>query len=525
MKAIDVNMRAMQNLISNMKTELKNEFKTTTLNQNNALRNMMSNEIKNMMSSFIQMQSPSGSGSFPSNTIANPRGDVKAITTRSGFSYDGPTIPPTLSPLSKVVKRETEATKEKVQTTRSKSTAHVQPIVFQDLIIEANVAPKPNPKPSIPYPSRLNDQKLREKTNSQMLKFFQIFQKLNSDLSFADALLHIPKFASTFKNFLSNKEKLFELANTPLTENCSAALLKKLPEKHGDPGRFLIPCDFQGLESCNALADLGASINLMPFSVWKKLSLPDLTSTRMTLELATRSYAYPTGITEDVFVQVGKFAFPADFVVVDYDVDPHVPLILGRPFLRMDRALVDDNNFDFETDLREINFLLNQDPSTESNIETINPILKKFTDEPVLSYLPPSGDDDDDNNDLFDLKSDNDEWKKLLYGDCYKDINSEKDKNNDSKMKSLVVEAHIVESNDLLPYLLDNDPTLLAESSENASLSSSPFKNKDKLFKPDIHFLGGTQILKNESKDKDLILEDHDFYPYLLIKNSCSSWS
>nr|GFD28381.1 reverse transcriptase domain-containing protein [Tanacetum cinerariifolium] len=88
-------------------------------------------------------------------------------------------------------------------------------------------------------------------------------------------------------------------------------------------------------------ADLGASINLMPLYVWKKLSLPDLTSTRMTLELATRCYAYPGGIAEDVFVQMGKFTFLADFVIVDYDFDPCVPLILGRPFLRTDRALVD----------------------------------------------------------------------------------------------------------------------------------------------------------------------------------------
>nr|GFB41356.1 reverse transcriptase domain-containing protein [Tanacetum cinerariifolium] len=117
-------------------------------------------------------------------------------------------------------------------------------------------------------------------------------------------------------------------------------LLKKLPKKLGDPGKFLIPCDFPELEECLAIVDLGASINLMPFSVWKKLSLPKLTPTRMNLELANRSVAYPVGVAEDVFVKVGKFYFPADFVVVNYDVDPRVPLILGRPFLRMTRALI-----------------------------------------------------------------------------------------------------------------------------------------------------------------------------------------
>ncbi|GKD82776.1 reverse transcriptase domain-containing protein, partial [Tanacetum coccineum] len=273
----------------------------------------------NMLTNLtMQKQNPSGSGSLPSNIIANPRGDVKVITTRSGVAYDGPTIPPTPSPLPKKVERETEATKDK-----------------------SEVAPKPNPKPSIPYPSRLNDQKLREKANNQMLKFLQIFQILHFDLSFADALLHIPKFASTFKSLLSNKEKLFELANTPLNENCSEVLLKKLPEKLGDPSRFLIPCDFSELDECLALVDLGASINPMPLSVWKKLSLSKLTPNHMTLELTNRSVAIPFGVSEDVFVNVGKFYFPADFVVVDYDVDPRVPLILGRPFLRTSRALID----------------------------------------------------------------------------------------------------------------------------------------------------------------------------------------
>ncbi|GKE82819.1 reverse transcriptase domain-containing protein [Tanacetum coccineum] len=151
----------------------------------------------------------------------------------------------------------------------------------------------------------------------------------------------MPKFASTLKSLLSNKEKLFELASTPLNENCLAVLLKKLPEKLRDPGKFLILCDFLELDECLALADLGASINLMPLSVWKKFSLPELTSTRMILELADRSTVHPKGVAEDVFVKVGKFYFLADFVVVDYDVDPRVPLILGRSFMRTEKALID----------------------------------------------------------------------------------------------------------------------------------------------------------------------------------------
>ncbi|GJR79250.1 reverse transcriptase domain-containing protein [Tanacetum coccineum] len=142
------------------------------------------------------------------------------------------------------------------------------------------------------------------------------------------------------KSLLSNKEKLLELANTPLSGNCSMVILKKLPEKLGDPGKFLIPCHFSELK-CKAIADLGASINLMPLSVWKKLGLPELISTQMTLELANREICTPVGIARDVFVPVGKFTFPADFVIVDYESDPRVPLILGRPFLRTARALID----------------------------------------------------------------------------------------------------------------------------------------------------------------------------------------
>nr|GEW62545.1 reverse transcriptase domain-containing protein [Tanacetum cinerariifolium] len=153
----------------------------------------------------------------------------------------------------------------------------------------------------------------------------------NNQNSFADALLLIPKFDFTIKSLLMNKDKLFELAKVPLNENCLAMLLKKLPEKLGDPGKFLIPCDFPGIDVCHALADLGASINLMPLSIWKKLSLPELTPTRMTLELVDTSITRPKGVAEDVFIKVGKFHFLTDFVVVDFEADPRVPLILGRP--------------------------------------------------------------------------------------------------------------------------------------------------------------------------------------------------
>nr|GEV42653.1 DNA-directed DNA polymerase [Tanacetum cinerariifolium] len=210
----------------------------------------------------------STSGTLLSNTIPNPKGEMKSITTPSGVAYEGPSI---LTP-KKVVERETEEITDKEQTNFQGSTAHIQRLVT--LILEPDV-PKTLPKPNIPYPSRLNDQKLCEKAMNQMEKFFLIFQDLHFDISFADALIMMPKFATTIKRMDKN------------------------------------------------------------------LFLPELTPTWMTLELADRSITRPKGVAEDVFVKVRKFHFLTDFVVVDFEADPRVPLILGRSFLRTVRAVID----------------------------------------------------------------------------------------------------------------------------------------------------------------------------------------
>nr|GEW93231.1 hypothetical protein [Tanacetum cinerariifolium] len=165
--------------------------------------------------SFFQNQAPT-SGTLSSNTIPNPKGEMKAVTTRSGLAYEGPSIPTNSSP-EKVVKRETEKTTDK------------------EVPLTSNL-------------QLLNDQKLREKATNHMVKFFQIFHDLHFDASFADALLLMLKFSSTVKSLLINKDKLFELAKVPLNENCSAMLLKKLAENLRDPDKFLSPCDFLGMD-------------------------------------------------------------------------------------------------------------------------------------------------------------------------------------------------------------------------------------------------------------------------------------
>nr|GEZ71623.1 reverse transcriptase domain-containing protein [Tanacetum cinerariifolium] len=302
-------------------------------NQGQNLQIQMAN-LTDMLSKFVSSNtaSSSGSGTLPSNTITNPKEDLKGITTRSDVAYQGPIIP---TP-SKVVKQGTEVTKDQVRTLSSQSTAPVQPLVVQsetqtpvfEPVVAPVSAPMPNLKPFIPYPLRHDNERCRDQANEQIEKFYEIFKDMSFKISFTDVLVLMPKFASTIKALIGNKEKLSEMARTPMNEHCSAVILNKLLRKHGDPGKFLIPCEFPGMDECLALVYLGASINLMPLSVWEGLSLSELTPTYMTLELADRLVSKPIGIAKDVSVKVGVFHFPADFVVVDFELDPRVPLIL-----------------------------------------------------------------------------------------------------------------------------------------------------------------------------------------------------
>nr|GEW98824.1 reverse transcriptase domain-containing protein [Tanacetum cinerariifolium] len=254
--------------------------------------------------------SSSRSGTLPGNTINNPKEELKGTTTQSSVAYQGPKAP-------------------------SPSKQGTEPI------LSPVSAPMPNLKPSIPYPSRRDNEKRRDQANEQIKKFYEIFNDMSFEISFTDALTLMPKLASTLKALIGNKEKLNEMARTSMNEHCLAVILNKLPRKLGDPGKFLIPCEFPEMDECLALADLGASINLMPFSVWEALSLSELTPTCMTLELADRSVSKPIGIAKDVLFKGRVFQVPADFVVIDFEPDPRVPLILGRCFLKSGRALID----------------------------------------------------------------------------------------------------------------------------------------------------------------------------------------
>nr|GEV68340.1 reverse transcriptase domain-containing protein [Tanacetum cinerariifolium] len=309
--------------------------------------------------------------------------DLKGITTQSGVAYQGLTV----LTLAKVVKQGTEVTKDQVQTPNSQSTTPVQPTAVQsesetpvsEPVFATVSAPMPNLKPSIPYPLRRDNERRRDQANEQIEKLLKIFKDMSFEISFTDALILMHKFASTLKALIGNKEKLSEMTRTPMNEHCLTVILNKLPKKLGDPGKFLNPCEFPGMDEFFELADFGASINLMPLSVWKELSLPELTPTCMTLELTDRSVSKPISIAKDVSVKVGVFHFPADFVVEDFETDPRVSLILERDsdfllfeeadtFLGLeddpDSSELDPSYYDPEGDILLLKAILNSDPST-----------------------------------------------------------------------------------------------------------------------------------------------------------------
>nr|GEY18280.1 reverse transcriptase domain-containing protein [Tanacetum cinerariifolium] len=357
----EANMKGMQTQIDMVKNKLRTEMKSSI---QTSLSNQ-TNEIKNMMASLLQMNtaSTSGSGSLPSNTVANPKGELKSITTRSGLVTDGPTIP--------------------------------------------------TPPKSI----------------------------------------------------------------TPEVDEL-------VEETYMDP-------DLTDELKCKALANLGASINLMPLSVWKNLGLPELILTRMTLELANRAICTPAGIARDVFVPVGKFTFPADFVIVDYESDPRVPLILGIPFLRTARTLIDVHE-GCNVLLPDLNYTNDLHPPLDDNLlsgsttYSSNSFLEEFTNELALITYPLEYDD----NLQFDIESDLKEIEFLLYQDkdsSLKDsINQKGLANLDAifvdPIPDMFIDEHTHEYSSPLKFDVYDDDVLEVES-DAKNVYDDPFDSKGEKIK------------------------------------------
>ena len=250
-------------------------------------------------------------GSLPSNIEPNPKEHVKAVTLRSG----------------KVL---AESEMKPAQEVDRNKGEEVKP--------ENNDNPMPKEyKPPIAYPTKLK----KDCMDVQFGKFLELYKQLHINLPFVKAISQMSTYAKFLKELLKNKRKFEDLSTVELNEECSAILQNKLPMKLKDLGSFTIPCLIGSLNVEKALADLGASINLMPYKMFKQLGLGEPKPTRMSIQLADRSVKYPRGIIEKVLVKIDKFIFPVDFVVLDMDEDVEVPLILGRIFLATARAVID----------------------------------------------------------------------------------------------------------------------------------------------------------------------------------------
>ncbi|GJT36821.1 reverse transcriptase domain-containing protein [Tanacetum coccineum] len=333
-------------------------------NQGQNLQNQMANVtslLTSLCNNFKDSVSTSNSSTLPSQTVTNPRQQINAITTRSGKTLEGPLTPlvptPVVSIPSKEPEQNPETSTEKVQNPDLENTAQVPPPEEEDSIFIEILKPKAkktvnvetqdlnSPRPNsyqskLPYPERM---KVREndKPSAQHSRFLKMFKQLRLEIGLKDALVEMPKFNKWLSSLLRNKEKLEEIAITTVNAECSAIIMNKVPEKLEDPGKFLIPCALQELDRTSALADSRANINLLPHSIYKQLGLGALTPTRMTLELANHSITHPMGIAKDVVVRVDGFTFLADFVVVNFEPDPRVPIILGRHFIRTAKAPID----------------------------------------------------------------------------------------------------------------------------------------------------------------------------------------
>ncbi|GKC52743.1 reverse transcriptase domain-containing protein [Tanacetum coccineum] len=256
-------------------------------NQGQNLQNQMANVMSlltSLCNNFKNSDSTSNSGTLPSQTVTNPHEQINAITTRSESTAQAP--PP----------EEEESIFIEIPKPKAKKTVNIE-------IQEPNSLRPNSYQPKLPYPERM---KVREndKPSAQHSRFLKMFKQLHLEIRLKDALVEMPKFNKWLSSLLRNKEKLEEIAITTVNAECSAIINNKVPEKLKDLRKFLIPCALQELNKTSALADSGASINLLPHSIYKKLELEALTPTRMTLELANRSVTHPMGIAEDVVVRV-----------------------------------------------------------------------------------------------------------------------------------------------------------------------------------------------------------------------------
>ncbi|XP_078168500.1 uncharacterized protein LOC144563001 [Carex rostrata] len=335
-------------------------------------------------------------GTLPPKPENNPR-DVKVVRhmLRSGTQYEDPPMPKDdyVQPQGE----ETRSSDEHISTHEDSASKEATPIAPSDPAIQANTSQDEPPKVSaqvplyIPphkyahFPGRLKN----EKTDKQFAKFLELMKQLHVNLPLTEVMTQMPVYTKFFKDILSNRRKLEEVQMVSLDTNCSAMVMNELPKKLDDPGKFSIPCSIGNVQFKRALCDLGASVSLMPKSVYDRLGVGELKPTRISLQLADQSVKLPLGVVEDLPIQIGKFFVPIDFVVVDMDEDTHTPLLLGRPFLNTAKVViyVHDGIITMNIGEEKLTFDIKRSmryPSNDQSVFSVD-ILDRLIDEELIN--------------------------------------------------------------------------------------------------------------------------------------------
>ncbi|XP_020235005.1 uncharacterized protein LOC109814900 [Cajanus cajan] len=308
------------------------------------------------------------SKNFSANTQVNPKEHCQSITTRRG-TVIGKGIGDNLrendnggneekSGVELESEKEVELNKEAEKNEKNKKEIEKNENKDGDVKEESKKKGKevvrPLPVKNLPYP-HAPSKKDKERL---FARFLDIIKRLQIYIPFVEALEQMPSYARFMKELLTKKRKLSEDGIVELEAGCSAIIQKSLPQKSRDPGSFTLPVTIGNASVGKALLDLGASINLMPLSMLQRIGEVEVRPIRMTLQLANRSIKYPHGVVEDLLVKVDKFWFPVDFVVMDMEEDSEVPLILGRPFMKTAKVIidVDDGKLKVRVQDDEVNF-------------------------------------------------------------------------------------------------------------------------------------------------------------------------
>ncbi|XP_057734489.1 uncharacterized protein LOC130949905 [Arachis stenosperma] len=242
-----------------------------------------------------------------------------------------------------------------------------------------------------PHDSRFN----KETKDQHFPKFLEVFKKLEINIPLAEALEQMPLYAKFLKELINKKRSWHEKETIMLTEECSTVIQRGLPPKLKDPGSFFLPCTIGSLTIDKALYDLGASINLIPYSMMRRLCIEEVKPTQMSLELVDKSLVFPKGVIENLLVQVGTFIFSADFVILDLGEEGSYSIILERPFLTTTRAIIDVEQGELTLRVHDESITLNVFPEAQyiddkenyMGVDKENLQWKEKTNKTLINFL------------------------------------------------------------------------------------------------------------------------------------------